>query len=88
MRNKKDDLEISIYHERQSFEVGFESGHTDERHSMSVIIRAHDPGAADHYRNAAATTEPGPRCWGLTGQIRAGLIQVELRKLDMARQRG
>jgi hypothetical protein len=58
VRYRKGDLELSIYHGRRSFEVGFEIGHADERYSMSEIVRATDPEAAEQYRNAAATTAP------------------------------
>jgi hypothetical protein len=56
VRYRKGDLDLNVYHGRQSFEVGFEIGHADERYSMSEIIRVTDPGVADQYRNAAATT--------------------------------
>ncbi|SHL08813.1 hypothetical protein SAMN05444159_4960 [Bradyrhizobium lablabi] len=56
VRYRKGDLELSIYLGRQSYEVGFEIGHANETYSMSEIIRATDPGTADQYRNAAATT--------------------------------
>ena len=49
-------LTINIYHGRSSFEVGFEICPDNERYSMSQIIRAIDPTAAEQYRNRTAAT--------------------------------
>jgi hypothetical protein len=59
IRFKKADLELNIYHGRQSFEIGFELAREGTRYSISEIIRATDPSAADRYRNFATTTPQG-----------------------------
>jgi len=56
VRYRKGDLALNVYHGRQSYEIGFQVGHADELYSMSEILRATDPRAADQYRNYIATT--------------------------------
>lgn len=56
VRYRKDDLEIDVSHGRQSFEVGFGIALQGTRYSLSELIRAADPVAAEQYRNEAATT--------------------------------
>ncbi len=59
VRYQKDDLEIDVYHGRQSFEVGFGIARQGVRYSLSELIRAADPVAAEQYRNETATTPHG-----------------------------
>jgi len=59
VRYRKDDLEIDVYHGRQSFDVGFGIARGSTRYSLSELIRAADPAAAESYRNEAATTANG-----------------------------
>lgn len=59
VRYRKGDLEIDVYHGRQSFEVGFGIARQGVRYSLSELIRAADPAAAEQYRNEAANTPKG-----------------------------
>lgn len=59
VRYRKGNLEVSVYHGRQSYEVGFEITAGGNRYSMSELIRASDPAAARQYRSIAATTADG-----------------------------
>jgi hypothetical protein len=59
VRYRNGDIEVSVYHGRNSYEVGFEITNGGTRYSMSELIRATDPAAADKYRNFAATTPVG-----------------------------
>ena len=59
VRYQKGDLEIDVYHGRQSFEVGFGIARKGTRYSLSELIRAVDPAAAEQYRNETATTPAG-----------------------------
>jgi hypothetical protein len=59
VRYRKSDLEVHVYHGRQSFEIGFEVSRQGVRYSMSELIRANDPQTAEQYRNYAATTPEG-----------------------------
>lgn len=56
VRYRKGDLEIDVYHGRQSFEIGFGIAHQGIRYSLSELIRADDPAVAEHSRNEAART--------------------------------
>lgn len=53
---RRGDLDLNVYRGGQSYEIGMQVGHADERFSMSELIRATDPEAAERYRNSAATT--------------------------------
>lgn len=68
VRYRKGDLEVQVYHGRQSFEIGFEVGRHEAHYSMSELIRAKDPETAERYRDYAATTAEG---------IAEGLTQLE-----------
>jgi hypothetical protein len=61
LRYQKGDVEIDIYHGRQSFEIGagVSFSGTGTRYAMSEIIRAVDPELAKGYRNAVATSPEG-----------------------------
>ncbi|HSD22470.1 MAG TPA: hypothetical protein VLC54_20640 [Anaeromyxobacter sp.] len=59
VRYRNGDLEVAIYHGRQSFEIGFEVVRSGARYTISELIRAADPEAAERYRNYAATTPQG-----------------------------
>jgi hypothetical protein len=61
VRYRRDDLELRIYHGRQSFEVGLEVGHGEELFSLGELIRSADPAAADRYRLPTARTAHGAR---------------------------
>ena len=58
-RNRGSDVEVSIYHGRQSFEIGFELFRHGARYSISELIRVADVEAAERYRNCSATTPGG-----------------------------
>lgn len=68
IRYRKDDLDVTFYHGRSSFELGFEICRNSARYSLSELIGVADPEAAERYRNYAATTPDG---------IAAGLTQLE-----------
>lgn len=68
VRYRKDDLEVTLYHGRSSFELGFEICRNNTRFSISELIGVADSEAAERYRNYAATT---------LGGIAAGLTQLE-----------
>lgn len=59
VRFRKGDLEVNVYHGRQSFEIGLEVVRQGERYSMSELIRVTDPETAGRYRNFATTTPQG-----------------------------
>src|SRR5687768_13994378 len=59
VRYRKGDLEVDVYHGRQSFELGLGVARRGTRYSLSELIRVSDPDAADRYRNVAATTPKG-----------------------------
>ena len=59
VRYRKGDIEVHIYHGRQSFEIGFEIGRQGAHYSMSELIRADDPQTAEQYLDYAATTAEG-----------------------------
>src|SRR5688500_11624202 len=59
VRYRKGDVEVDVYHGRQSFELGLGVAHRETRYSLSELIRASDPDAADRYRNFVATTPKG-----------------------------
>ena len=56
VRYKRGDLDLNVYHGRRSLEIGLQIGHGQERFSISELVRATDPVAAEKYRNPAATT--------------------------------
>ncbi|MEZ5313659.1 MAG: hypothetical protein R2862_08430 [Thermoanaerobaculia bacterium] len=55
VRYRNGDLEVHVYHGRQSFEIGFEIARGAARYSISEILRATDPEQAGEYRNYAVT---------------------------------
>jgi hypothetical protein len=59
VRYQQGELEIDIYHGRQSYEVGFGITRHGVRYTISELVRAADPDAAARYRNYAATTPDG-----------------------------
>jgi len=59
VRYRKDDVEVDVYHGRQSYEVGAGVTRCGIRYAMSEIIRTTDPEAATAYRNAVATAPEG-----------------------------
>ena len=59
VRYRKGDVEVDIYHGRQSYEVGAGVTTSGTRYAMSEIVRAVDPDAAKGYRNAVATMPAG-----------------------------
>ncbi|MBL8483159.1 MAG: hypothetical protein JNJ60_13245 [Rhodocyclaceae bacterium] len=56
VRFRKGDVEVDIYHGRQSYEIGGGISVAGTRYSISELMRVSDPEAAARYRNAAATT--------------------------------
>lgn len=59
VRYQKGDVEVDVYHGRQSFEIGAGVSGFGTRYAMSEIIRAVDLNVAKHYRYAATTTPEG-----------------------------
>ncbi|MCW5610640.1 MAG: hypothetical protein KIS83_08170 [Rubrivivax sp.] len=59
VRYRKDDIEVDVYHGRQSYEVGAGVTAFGVRYSMSEIIRTADAAAAQIYRSPVATTPEG-----------------------------
>lgn len=59
MRYQKGNVEVDIYHGRQSYEVGAGITAFGVRYAISEIIRASDPAVAKAYRNVVATTSAG-----------------------------
>ena len=59
VRYRKDKIEVTLYHGRQSFELGFEIDRDGGRYSISEIIGVVDVDVAKRYRNYAATTPAG-----------------------------
>lgn len=57
VRYCKNDLEIDVYHGRNSYELGFGITRNGIRYSLGELIRISDPNAAEQYRNYAATTQ-------------------------------
>jgi hypothetical protein len=56
LRFRRDDVEITIYWDPRSFEIDLAIGKGPERYSMSEILRATDPDAAEKYRSWSAGT--------------------------------
>jgi hypothetical protein len=56
VRFQKDDLAVSVYHGRQSYEIGIDITQGGERYSISELIRSADPATAEQYRNPKAMT--------------------------------
>jgi hypothetical protein len=59
VRYRKGDVEADVYHGRQSYELGFDVERHGVRYSLSDLISAVDPVAAEQYRNFAARTQDG-----------------------------
>lgn len=59
VRYRKDDIEIDVYHGRQSYEIGFGIACHGERYSISEFIQVIDPKIAEEFRNPTATTQDG-----------------------------
>lgn len=55
VRYKNGDIEVNIYHGRQSYEIGLEFIYKEVSYSISEFIRVIDPELAEKYRNPAAT---------------------------------
>ncbi len=51
------DIDIDVYHGRQSYEIGFGITRAEVRYSLSEFIRVADPEFADQYRYPTATTQ-------------------------------
>lgn len=68
VRYGRGDLEVAIYHGRQSFEIGFEITRSGTRYSVEELIRIDNPEVAAQYRNYQTTTPHG---------IAEGLAQLE-----------
>lgn len=59
VRYRRGEIEVTVYHGRQSFELGFEISRGDACYSISELIGVADAEAAKRYRNFAATTSEG-----------------------------
>jgi len=57
VRYHKGDVEVDVYHGRQSYELGFEIGRDGAKYTLSELIRIADPKTAVRYRNFVATTQ-------------------------------
>lgn len=56
---RKGDVELDVYHGRQSYELGAGISSLGSRYSLGEIIRATDPETAQHYSNFATATPEG-----------------------------
>ncbi|MEX8505365.1 hypothetical protein [Leptothrix ochracea] len=59
VRYRKGDVEVDIYHGRQSYEIAGGVTFAGTRYAMSEIIRTVDLEVAKEYRSAVATTAEG-----------------------------
>ena len=59
VRYRKEDIEVDVYHGRQSYEIGCGVTSLGTRYAISEIIRANDPETGKHFRYPAATTAEG-----------------------------
>lgn len=59
VRFRKGEVEVDVYHGRQSYEIGAGITHSGVRYVISEIILAIDPEVAARYRRYAATTPQG-----------------------------
>lgn len=59
VRYQKGDLDLNVYHGRQSYEIGMQLGHGDEQVSMEQLIRVTDPAGWQKYRVYVATNPAG-----------------------------
>jgi hypothetical protein len=59
VRYRKEDVEVDVYHGRQSYEIGCGVTISGTRYAISELIRSHDPEAGKAYRNAVAKTAGG-----------------------------
>jgi hypothetical protein len=59
VRYRKGNVELDVYHGRQSYELGFGVERDGVRYSLSDLIRTVDLEAGEQYRNFAATTQDG-----------------------------
>lgn len=64
VRFRKGDVEVDVYHGRDSFEVGGGIAYSGTRYAMSEIVRALDPAVAKRYKNPVAS-EPELMTTGL-----------------------
>ncbi len=69
VRYRKGDLDVTVYHGRQSYEIAFEVCRLGTRYSLDELIRAIDPDVAAQYRNYATLTPEG---------IGEGLARLEM----------
>jgi hypothetical protein len=53
---RRRDVDIDVYHGRQSYEIGAGVAVSGTRYAMSEIMRVADPGATRTYRSKVATT--------------------------------
>lgn len=59
VRYRKDDVEVDVYHGRQSYEIAAGISYFGTRYEFGDIIRAVDPTVAQQYRHAQASTPEG-----------------------------
>lgn len=59
VRYQKDDIEISVYHGRLSYEIGADISYLGTQYKLSGIVRATDPEAAKRCGNLMASTVEG-----------------------------
>ena len=59
VRYRKDDLNLNVYHGRQSYEIGLQIGRGGEQISMEQLIRVSDPAGWENYRVLAAANPEG-----------------------------
>jgi hypothetical protein len=82
VRYSKDEVEIDIYHGRQSYEIGGGVTLAGTRYAMSEIIRSADFELANRYRDSVATTPDEidvglERLAGLMRYCNLGVLRAE-----------
>jgi hypothetical protein len=68
VRYRRGDIEVDIYHGRQSYEIEFGIAYEGIRYSLSEVIRVTDADADKQYRVDAATNPEG---------VEKGLTELE-----------
>ncbi|MDA1101489.1 MAG: hypothetical protein O2967_21210 [Proteobacteria bacterium] len=59
VRYQNSDIEVTVYHGRQSYEIGVGVTTFDTQYSISEIVRATDPEEFNNFRYPMTTTEEG-----------------------------
>lgn len=59
LRYKRGDVEVDVYHGRQSYEIGVGISFAGERYAISEVLRLSNAAEANNYRNPIARTSGG-----------------------------